>query len=133
MINKNINILFLLFFLLLTSHFSLLNAQAVFVPINDNIYSYLDRMNIKGVIKLDSEVKPFSKIYIAKKLVEIDSKKTDNIGLTNVDLDLLDFYKAEYIHSIRFSFSPLTSHVSRPFFHLCLKRSLRSYSPLKLR
>lgn len=90
---KNFN-KFLLYFSLLTSHFSLLSAQVVFVPINDNVYHYLDRMNIKGVIQLDSEVKPFSRVYIAEKLIEVDSSPLKR--LTNVDLDLLKFYFAEY-------------------------------------
>jgi len=85
----------LLYFFLFTFHFSLLSAQVVFVPINDNIYSYLDRMNIKGIIQLDSEVKPFSKMYIAEKLLEVDSKANSK-QLTNVDIELLDFYSSEY-------------------------------------
>ncbi len=51
-------------------------------------------MNIKGVIQLDSEVKPFSRVYIANKLLEIKSKPSK--GLTKVDLELLSFYSAEY-------------------------------------
>ena len=86
--------LYTLILLLLSSHFSLLSAQVVFVPINDNVYHYLDRMNIKGVIQLDSEVKPFSRVYIAEKLIEIEASFSKS--LTSVDLDLLGFYVAEY-------------------------------------
>ena len=100
MTNKNINKVFLLYVLLFTFNFSLLSAQVVFEPINNNIYNYLDRMNIKGVIQLDSEVKPFSRMYIAEKLLEIDSKANSK-QLTNVDMDLLVFYYAEYGSEIR--------------------------------
>ncbi|MCF6271086.1 MAG: capsule assembly Wzi family protein [Melioribacteraceae bacterium] len=86
-----------LYLSLFTLPFSLLYAQVVFVPVNNNIYHYLDRMNVKGVIQLDSEVKSFSRIYIAEKIIEIKSKYISSPkNLTNIDLELLDFYSAEY-------------------------------------
>ncbi len=93
--NMNTNKIKISIYILLVILYSFpLLAQVVFVPVNDNIYDYLDRLNIKGVIQLDSEVKPFSRVYIAKKLMEVGD--TQSQDLTNVDLDLLDFYKAEY-------------------------------------
>jgi len=72
-------------------------SQVVFVPINDNVYEYLDRMNIKGFINLDTEVKPFSRIYIAEKLSDLREKITN---LNIIDKDLLAWYESEYKYEL---------------------------------
>jgi hypothetical protein len=87
----------LLYTLLITFYSLPLFAQVVFVPVENNVYSFLDRMNIKGVIQLDSEVKPYSRKYIAEKLIKIDNQVfTLKKILTKIDRELLEFYIAEY-------------------------------------
>lgn len=57
----------------------------MYVPINDKVYNYLDRINIRGIIQLNSEKKPFSRIYISSKLIEIRKRDSD---LNRVESDL---------------------------------------------
>ena len=49
---------------------SLLNAQSVFEPVNSDIYNFLETLSIKGIIHFDYEVKPITRIEIAKILLE---------------------------------------------------------------
>lgn len=73
-------------------------SQIVYVPINDNVYSFLDRVNIKGVVQINSEKKPFSRKYIAEKLLKIKIKKAK---LNKVEIDLLEWYEREYSYELR--------------------------------
>lgn len=73
-------------------------SQIVYVHINDNVYIFLDRMNIKNIIQLNSEKKPFSRKYIAEKLTKIEIKKT---RLNKVESESLKWYKREYSHELR--------------------------------
>ncbi|MCZ7610952.1 MAG: hypothetical protein M5U17_12420 [Ignavibacterium sp.] len=45
--------------------------QVVNVSVDNGIYDFLEKMNLKGLIKLDDEVKPFSRNYIAGKIIEV--------------------------------------------------------------
>ncbi len=83
-------------FILFPLSFSL--AQSVYEPVKLDIYQFLDRMNIKGIILLDSEVKPYSRWYIAGKLIEIElNHKTK---LSGVDKEELEWYMAEYGYEV---------------------------------
>ena len=44
------------------------------MPVENGVYEFLERMNLKGFIKLDDEAKPFSRMYAAHRLVEIEDK-----------------------------------------------------------
>lgn len=83
-------------FLLFT--FNLIHPQVIYEPINNPVYEFLDRMNIAGYITLDTEVKPFSRKYIAHKLIDLDN---DKYRLSQVSKDLLDWYKREYDYEIK--------------------------------
>lgn len=63
------NFLFILFLTLSLS--SIAFAQTVFEPINSNVYDFLDRMAQKGVVQFSDVVRPVSRMYIAKKLLEV--------------------------------------------------------------
>ena len=87
-------LLFVLIMPIITNNQSTsLNAQTVYVSLDNGVYNYLERLSLKKLIKLDDEVKPFSRIYIAKRLVEI-SENADK--LNNVETDELEFYLQEY-------------------------------------
>jgi hypothetical protein len=74
-----------------------LHAQSVFEPINSDIYNFLQTLSIKGIIHFDYEVKPITRIDIAKILLEAERK---TIELTNLEKELLNYYKQDFEHEI---------------------------------
>ncbi len=68
-------------------------GQVNFEPMGNSVYSYLERMSNKGIILLNEEIKPFTRIYIAKKLTEIYKDKTK---LSLLEKEELNFYIIEY-------------------------------------
>ena len=61
----NKQIITLVILLLLTS---LLSAQVNYEPLNKSVYEYLENISTQGYIVLNTEIKPFSRRYIAEKL-----------------------------------------------------------------
>jgi len=51
------------------------NAQVVMQPITSSVYEFLDEMAQMKYIELNSSVKPYSRIFIAHKLTEIEKSK----------------------------------------------------------
>lgn len=89
------------FFISLFQNFNSFNAQVITIPVENGIYDFLERMNMKGFIKLDDEVKPFSRKYVAVKIVNIVDKISDTKNLLNkLELDELEFYSQEYMYEI---------------------------------
>lgn len=82
-----------LFFVLTSMSF----AQIVYEPIDNNVYSFLSRMAQKGLISLNDEIQPLSRKYIANKLLELDSLKSD---LTSLEMEDLDFVERDYYDEI---------------------------------
>src|SRR3972149_7871500 len=72
---------------------SILNAQVVYVSVDNGVYDFLERLSIKQATKLYDEVKPYSRLYIAERLIEIEQKKS---LLNSVEIDELEFYLQEY-------------------------------------
>ena len=86
--------LLILVLLLISNHQSaILNAQTVFVSVDNDIYDFLERLSLKQIIKLNDEVKPYSRVYIAERLREIEQKEG---MLNNVERDEFKFYLEEY-------------------------------------
>lgn len=73
---------------------SLVFSQTVFEPVNNSIYSYLQDMAIKGIVNLNEFNKPYSRMEIAKILVEISN---NNNRLSKIENDELKFYSKDYI------------------------------------
>jgi len=73
-------------------------AQTVYTPLWNDVYDFLDRQSLKQNIKLDDEVKPYSRKYIASLLLELNSKKEN---LNRVEQKELEFYKQEYAFELR--------------------------------
>ena len=89
---KKISLLFSFLTIITTT-----NAQVVYTPLYSNVYEFLERMSIKQIIKLDDEVKPYSRTYITSLLKEIDTKQQQ---LNSTERDVLDFYKREYAYEL---------------------------------
>jgi hypothetical protein len=89
--------LFLFAFSFFLLPFTFSHAQVIYEPINLPIYNFLDRQNIEGVITLDSEAKPFSRVYIAQKLFEINENKN---SLSSVEKENLEWFFEEYAYEL---------------------------------
>ena len=69
------------------------DAQVVYEPLSSSVYGFLDRMDLSGNIAIHSEVKPFTRIYIGEKLIQLEKYRT---ALSTVDRDELSFYEKEF-------------------------------------
>lgn len=69
--------IFLLFIVLLTC--TIVRSQIVMQPITSSVYEFLDEMAQMQYIELNSSVKPYSRVFIAQKLIEIENNK-DNLN-----------------------------------------------------
>ena len=75
---------FTLFFF--TSIFSLSLSQTTYEPLYSDVYRFLSVTAQKGIIEINDEIKPLSRIYIYKKLDELNDKKFEltEIGRAHV-------------------------------------------------
>jgi hypothetical protein len=76
-----------------------LSSQVVYEPLHRDVYHFLRRLSIKGVIEYNDEFRPLSRKYLAEKLME--AEKLPEL-LTEVDKTDLEFYKKEYYHEMWF-------------------------------
>src|SRR5574338_12167 len=77
---------------------SLLHSQGMFEPVNSDIYDFLETMSIKGIIRFNDEVKPLTRIELAKKILETEVNVSQ---LTYTEKSLLEFYKLDFEHEIK--------------------------------
>ena len=75
-------------------------SQYTYEPVyNTDIYSFLDNQSLNGYIKIFDVIRPYTRITIADKLIELEDKKA---ALTNTEKQLLYFYKNEYAFEIKY-------------------------------
>ena len=86
----------LLFWIFVLSIVSV-KAQIVYEPLDSDVYSFLDRLSIKGIIEFDDLVKPLSRKYIAEKITEAEKKIQ---MLNSLEKKELEFYKKDYFQEI---------------------------------
>jgi hypothetical protein len=88
-------------FLTIVFLFSLLSfpfyAQDVTLSQNRGIYTFLINLSVKGYIVVNDETLPWSRQYIAEKLVEAAAVRSSLTGIEKKDLD---FYSGEYVSEI---------------------------------
>ena len=70
-----------------------ITGQTVYEPVGNDIYIFLGRMAQKGLIQFDDQIIPVSRIYIAKKLNELQ-RKTEQ--LTALEKEEAIFYIKDY-------------------------------------
>ncbi len=80
-------------FLLLIASASIAFSQVVYEPIHSDVYTFMDLMAQKGVIQFHDEIRPVSREYIAKKLLEL---KETGSELTDLEKEELDFYLKDF-------------------------------------
>ncbi|HVO73323.1 MAG TPA: hypothetical protein VMT35_04825 [Ignavibacteriaceae bacterium] len=68
--------------------------QIVYEPLHNDVYDYLHRLSLKGIIEFDELFKPLPRKYIYEKLIEAESR-TDQ--LTGLEREELEFFKKEYL------------------------------------
>ncbi len=101
-IRTSITLTIIILLLILNHKSSLLQSQVVYVPLENDVYEFLERMNLQGHIKLDDEAKPFSRIVIAAKLFEIRNQiLTDSVNLNEVEGSELEFLEKEFFYEIK--------------------------------
>ncbi len=81
--------------------FSNLYSQVVYEPITNDIYNFLNRMSVKGIITYHDEIKPLSRKYIAEKLVVINKSISKLSLLENEQMEYYDEVYAEEIRIIK--------------------------------
>lgn len=80
----------ILIFLTLTE---LTLSQIVYTPLDNSVYDFLERLSIKKLIYLNDEVRPFSRIYISEKLLQLNQERE---LLNELEVKELDWYMAEF-------------------------------------
>ena len=92
------NIRFILFFLVLSIATGL-RSQVVYEPVESDVYQYLERLYLNGIIEYHSEIKPLTRGEIASYLLEALKNKID---LTELDQKELEFYSEEFSDELSF-------------------------------
>ena len=88
----------IIIFVLLLGMLQYISAQVVNEPIKSDVYTYLSVLSQKGIISNYRDlVKPLSRKYIAKKLVEAQKKSEK---LTRIQKEELSFYYKEFGYEI---------------------------------
>lgn len=61
--------------------------QAVYTPVESSVYPFLDRMNLKDIITLNDEVRPYTRKSIAEYLIQIINEKEKLNEIEKEDLN----------------------------------------------
>jgi hypothetical protein len=73
------------------------NPGVVYVDVKHNIYDYLERLTLKGLIQFHDEVKPHTRAQLAKLLSQV-SLKTEL--LNKLEKDELEWYNQEFANEL---------------------------------
>lgn len=113
------NILFII--LLLTA--SAL-PQAVFEPVDSDIYAFLERQSIRGLSDFRYEIKPVLKSLIVKELLQLSGKREE---LTSTDRDLLERYLSEFDYEAKMVTDKVPDESKSDFITPGTKRKIRLF------
>ena len=86
----------LIFFVCSINLFSQSTDEPVY---NREIYFFIDNQALRGNIEIFDAIRPYSRLTIAEKLIELTNKIP---ALTNTEKQQLDFYKKEYAFEVKF-------------------------------
>ena len=76
-----------------------IHSQNVYEPLNSTVYNFLERLSVKDLIQVHSEIKPYSRMKIAEYLSALETQK--NV-LSKLELQDLEFYRNDYSDEINF-------------------------------
>ena len=75
-------------------------SQSIYEPVyNQDIYFFIDNQASKGNIRIFDDIRPYTRLTIAEKLLELSNKTSE---LTSTEKEELDFYKKEYAFEIKY-------------------------------
>lgn len=74
------------------------SAQAVFEPSSSSVYDLLNRLSVKGAITFNDELKPLTRMELARKLMEAADNKE---RLTFLELEEVEYYKKEFYPELK--------------------------------
>lgn len=69
------------------------NAQIVYEPLTNDVYSFLSRLSQKGILEFSDQIKPLPRKYILEKLNEAELSINK---LTNLEKEELNYFKQDY-------------------------------------
>lgn len=105
---------------------SSLKAQDVYYHIsNKDIYNFLDEFASIGVIELNTNIKPYSRVFIADKLQEIQQS---DYSLTKRQQDELTFYLKDFNKELQAHYDRKNKNFDKRFDILYYKDSLFTFS-----
>ena len=93
----------ILFFICSINLFSQSTDEPIY---NKEIYFFIDNHSSKGNIEIFDAIRPYTRLTIAEKLLELSN---GNAFLTNTEKEQLDFYKKEYAFEIKFILKDTTT------------------------
>lgn len=103
---------------------SMMSAQGVFEPVNSDIYNFLKTLSVKGIITFDYEIKPLTRIEIARKLLEADRQ---TLQMTGIEKELLTFYLQDFQHEINLITNNFKSDIKPEFIITEKDRRIRLF------
>ena len=103
---------------------TLLNAQAIFEPVESDVYDFLESLSIKGVLTFDYNLKPLTRIEISKKILEAENNYAK---LTEIDKELLNIYQKDFAHEINLVKNNFGRETKAEFLVLDRNRKIRLF------
>lgn len=73
------------------------SGQTVYQKVNSDVYNFLERLSIKGIIEYHSEIKPIPRKEIANFLLKAQSNQNK---LTDIDRKEIEFYLKEFADEV---------------------------------
>jgi len=81
------------YFLILLIYITPINAQIVYEPVEHEVYNFIERLALKGIIDFNNVIKPVSRTDIYERLLEANEKR---ISLTELEKEEIDFYLNDF-------------------------------------
>ena len=103
---------------------ALLHSQSIYEPVNSNVYDFLEKLSIKGILSFDYEIKPLTRIEIAEKIIEAEK---NTLQMTALEKELLSFYIQDFKHEINLINKDFTAEASPEFFITEKDRRIRFF------
>ena len=92
---------------------SIMPAQSSFESVNSDVYDFLEKISIKGIVSFDYEIKPLTRIEIAEKIIEAEK---NTLQMTELEKELLSFYIQDFKHEINLISNDFDSEIKPEFF-----------------
>jgi hypothetical protein len=102
-----------------------LNAQVVYEPVESEVYNFVERLSLKGIVDFNYVIKPVSRLELYNRLLEAEKKRS---SLTKLEDEELDYYLKDYSLEADLSIETNSAKVSYLFNDFFNRGRLFSYS-----